>query len=396
MTPEAALDLVRPAPDDGRPERLRIGFIPLVDCAPLVVARAGGFAAREGLELDLVRETSWANIRDRLVLGHFDAAHMLAPMAVAARLGLGHLVSPVVAPFVIDHGGNSIVATPRLAEAIAARGGGDDPAAIGAALAEVVRARLARGEEPPTFATVHPFSCHNYQLRYWLAAAGLDPDRDVRLVVVPPPYMVDAMTSGMVEAACVGAPWPELAAAAGVGCILMSTAATWTPGPEKVLGVREAFIERRPHSFAALMRCLDRAAAWVEDPANRDDLVRLLADEAVIGVEAAVIAAALAEGPRFHGAGPVGPINRPRPADGLWLATQMVRWGHARAPERAFEAAQIAFSPTAWDATIGAEAAVATSMTVMPFDGAAFDGADPEAWLATHPATRTGPIFGES
>ena len=113
MISDPAFDLLRP-PVAARGERLRLGFMPLVDCAPLVVARDLGFAAAEGLEFDLVRETSWANVRDRLVLGHFDAAHLLAPMTLAARLGLGHLVSPLLAPFVLDQGGSSIAVTEAL------------------------------------------------------------------------------------------------------------------------------------------------------------------------------------------------------------------------------------------------------------------------------------------
>lgn len=396
MVSETGHDLSR-TPDAG--ERLRIGFIPLVDCAPLVVARDLGFAATEGLALDLVRETSWANIRDRIVFGHFDAAHMLAPMPVAVRLGLGHMVAPIVAPWVSNHGGNSIAVSAALRAAAPAWGGLEDPAAVGATLARVVAARAARGEAPPTLASVHPFSCHEQQLRHWLAAAGIDPDADVRLVVVPPPYMVDAMTEGAVDGACVGAPWPSLSVEAGVGRIVLTTGSIWPATPEKVLGVHERFAERRPEALAALLRALDRAGAWIEDPANRPRLAALLARPEVVGVPEAVVMRALegrilvAPGEptvpvrdflRFHGDGPHGPINRPRVADGLWFAAQMLRWGQTRDRERAFAAARAAFSPAVFDAVFGAGAGIDDGI-VAPFDGAPFDAAAPEAWLDAHP-----------
>ena len=390
-----------PAPSPARlgsRETLRIGFIPLVDCAPLVVARDEGFAAAEGLELDLVRETSWANIRDRVVLGHFDAAHMLAPMAIAARLGLGHLVSPVVAPFVLNHGGNSVALTTTLVgEADRRHDEFDDPVATGRTFAAIAAARAKLGLEPPTIAIVHPFSCHNYQVRYWLAAAGVDPDRDVRLVVVPPPYMVDAMRDGLVDGICVGAPWPGLAVEAGVGHITLTTEAIWPGHPEKVLGLRESLVERRPQAVAALIRALDRACAWCEAPENRAALAARLARPDVVGVESRVIERVLsgrllvardaepvpvADFIRFHGAGPSGPVNRPRAADGLWLAAQMLWWGQSRDRDAAFAAARRAFSTDVYDAALGLAAPPADRGRVVPFDGAAFEAETASGWLS--------------
>ncbi len=422
MMSRTATDLIRPSTLGGGGERLRVGFIPLVDCAPLVVARDKGFARDEGLELDLVREASWANIRDRVVLGHFDAAHMLAPMAIAARLGLGHLVSPVVAPFVMNHGGNSIALTLALHREAGegAWGRFDDPAASGRALAGVVAARAAAGREPLTLAIVHPFSCHNYQIRYWLAAAGVDPDRDVRLVVVPPPYMVDAMAAGVVDGACVGAPWPGLAVDAGVGRIAVTTHAIWPMAPEKVLGLRETLIERRPETVHGLIRALERACAWCETPENHEELARLLARPEIVGVEASVVLRTLTgrllperdAAPTlvpgfigFHGATPSGSINRPRVADGLWLAAQMVWWGQTRDTEAALTAARRAFAPEVFDRALAPEifdrapdetpATVDTGF-VVPFDGARFDAADPAAWIAGRVAAGGGSISGRA
>jgi NitT/TauT family transport system ATP-binding protein len=390
----------------GRGEgRLRLGFMPLVDCAPLVVARDLGFATDEGLQLELVRETSWANIRDRLVLGHFDAAHMLAPMPIAARLGLGHLQAPVIAPFVLDQGGNSIAVTTALWREGGDWGGFGDPLASGRTLARIVAERAKAGREQLTFASVHPFSCHHHQLRHWMAAAGVDPDRDVRLTVVPPPYMVAAMEAGEVDGVCVGAPWTSRAVDSGIGHIVLPTAVLWPSTPEKVLGLRADLAERRGDEIEALLRALDRAAAWAEAPENRGELADLLARDEVVGVPAAIVMRSLTgrlqierggqpvSVPgflRFHGEGVNGPINRPRPTDGLWFAAQMLRWHQTDDAEAAFAAAREAFASDRFDRAIGRPSRV--DDTLRTFDGPLFDGGDPEKWLRTEGWTGAGHV----
>ncbi len=156
---------------------LRIGFIPLVDAAALIVAVDKGFAAAEGLDVTLVREVSWSNVRDKLNIGLFDAAHLLAPVAIASSLGLGHVKVPIVAPFNLGLNGNAISVSPVLHAAIMAEINGDpfDPMATALALARVVAARRQSGAEPLTFGMTFPFSTHNYQLRFWMAAGGVDP-----------------------------------------------------------------------------------------------------------------------------------------------------------------------------------------------------------------------------
>ena len=192
---------------------LRIGFIPLVDAAALIVAVDKGFAAAEGLDVTLVREVSWSNVRDKLNIGLFDAAHLLAPVAIASSLGLGHVKVPIVASFNLGLNGNAITVSPALHAAIMSEIEGDpfDPMATALALARVVTARRQSGAEPLTFGMTFPFSTHNYQLRFWMAAGGVDPDEDIRLVVLPPPYMVDSLANGHVDAFCVGAPWNSVA-----------------------------------------------------------------------------------------------------------------------------------------------------------------------------------------
>ena len=337
MSEAAALPL-RGGVDDA----LRVGFMPLVDSATLVVAREKGFARAEGLDLTLVRETSWANIRDRVALGHLDAAHMLGPMPLAASLGIGRDAIPMVAPFALGLGGNAITLARDLHDAMRMAAPDRDafarhePAAVGRALAVV----LGERRTPPTLAVVHPFSAHHYELRYWLAASGIDPDNDVRLTVVPPAASVDALREGRIEGFCAGEPWGSLAVDAGLGVMAVTKSALWRQGPDKVLGLRADVAERSPERTSALLRGLYRAAQWAGDPANIAELAALLAGDAYLATPVPVVRRAL-EGRmvRVAGASPEAVpdflvLSRyaatfPWLSHALWFYAQMVRWGHA-------------------------------------------------------------------
>ena len=180
---------------------------------------------------------SWSNVRDKLNIGLFDAAHLIAPVAIASSLGLGHVKVPIVAPFALGVNGNAITVSPALYAAIAAAAEGNltDPLVSARALARVVATRKTRGQEPLTFGMTFPFSTHNYHLRFWMAAGGVDPDEDVRLVVLPPPYMVESLANGHVDAFCVGAPWNSVAVDLGIGFILHFVSEILPRAAEKVL-----------------------------------------------------------------------------------------------------------------------------------------------------------------
>jgi ABC-type nitrate/sulfonate/bicarbonate transport system substrate-binding protein len=325
---------------DSSTTHLTLGFIPLVDVAPLIVAKEQGFAASEGLTLSLVRETSWANIRDRVMLAHFDGAHMLGPMPIASTLGVGHVEVPMIAPFSLGLGGNAITLAPQIFAAMEMSGAdlAARPAQMGEAFAKVVARGREEGRAPLTLAVVHPFSGHNYELRYWLAAAGIDPDRDVRIIVLPPPFMVDAMLERQIDGFCVGEPWNSLAVEAGAGVIAVTKSALWRQGPEKVLGLRADFAERSPEELAALLRALSKASAWAGRAENHAALCQILAASDYLGAPASIISRALSgalvhkEGtePRavpdflvFHDHA----ANFPWQSHALWFYSQMVRWG---------------------------------------------------------------------
>ena len=364
-----------------------LGFIPLLDCASLVVAAERGFAAEEDLDLALVRETSWANIRDRVVVGHFDAAHMLGPMTVASTLGIGHVKVPVIAPFALGLGGNAITVSLRLWEQMAAEGAsaGSDPGIHAAALRRVVASR--QKAEPLTFAMVYPFSCHNYELRYWLAAGGIDPDRDVRLVVIPPPFLVDALRAGQIDGFCVGEPWNSVAVHAGVGAIVAPTTAIWPYSPEKVLGCRLEWAQRHPKQLASLQRALYRASLWCERPENRADLATLLAQPRYVGAPAELLRQALGGQLRLTaGSAPAHLENFYIPArqqatfpwvsHALWFYAQMLRWKQIEFAANHLAAVRSTFRPDLYRAALAGvnpDIPVEDSKVERFFDGQSFD-----------------------
>jgi two-component system, oxyanion-binding sensor len=386
--------------------RLRIGFIPLADAAALIVAVDKGFAAAEGLDVELVREVSWSNVRDKLNIGLFDAAHLLAPVAIASSLGLGHVKVPIVAPFGLGMNGNAITVSPALYAAIAAAADGSivDPIVSARALARVVAARRARGEQPLTFGMTFPFSTHNYHLRFWMAAGGVDPDEDVHLVVLPPPYMVESLANGHVDGFCVGAPWNSVAVDLGVGFILHFVSEILLRAAEKVLAVRDRWAQEHPDTLLRLVRAHGRAATFIEDEANRDEVAVLLAAPDRIGVAPDVIRRTLdgrmkiapdgtaRVSDRYLLVGRKG-AARPDPVQAAWLYAQMVRWGQAPLSAELLAAAKAVFRPDLYDAAIvGAQPAVSGEPAdgIGAFAGPPFDPGAISAHLESWAIRRAG------
>jgi ABC-type nitrate/sulfonate/bicarbonate transport system substrate-binding protein len=379
-------------------DRLRIGFIPLCDASALIVAVDKGFAAAEGLEIELVREVSWSNIRDKLNIGLFDAAHLIAPIAIASSLGLGHVKVPIVAPFGLGVNGNAITVSPALYADIAAAADGNilDPRVSARALARVVASRKARGEEPLTFGMTFPFSTHNYHLRFWMAAGGVDPDEDVRLVVLPPPYMVESLANRHVDGFCVGAPWNSVAVDLGVGCILHFVSEILARAAEKVLGVRSRWAQEHPDLLSRLVRAHARAAAFVEDPANRDQVTAVLSAPNRIDVAPEVIRRTLDGRMKVAPDGAVRvderylligrkAAGRPQPLQAAWLYAQMVRWGQAPLSAELVATATSVFRPDLYDSAIGdgePDMAGEPADGIGAFAGPAFDPKDVAAHLA--------------
>jgi len=342
---------------NSRHDLIRIGFIPLVDASPLIVAYEQGFAAAEGIELQLSRETSWATIRDRLAVAHLDAAHALAPLPLAANLGLGPLACDLVVPIALGTGANTVTVSRPLWGDLARHGSLADlePAGAIAALGRLVRARRATGDRPLTFGIVHQHSAHHYQLAYWLAAGGVVPGRDVDLVVVPPSLMPAALASGRVDAFCAGEPWGSVAVAEGVGAILTTNTNIWRGSPEKVLAVRTAWADLAPASLAALVRAVHAACQWCDDSANRGELTALLARPEYLARPAGDILPSLSrtlsapDGSLCHVAGLLRFAGHaatfPWTSHAMWFLSQMVRWGEVGLDPDVIDTARRTFRP---------------------------------------------------
>ncbi|WP_148253663.1 CmpA/NrtA family ABC transporter substrate-binding protein [Aidingimonas lacisalsi] len=241
-------------------DRLQLGFVPLLDCALPVVAREGGFFAEEGIEVTLLRQNAWATLRDKVAAGLLDGAHMLAPLPLAMSLGLGRAPCDMLAPMLLSRNGNTIVLSKALADASHATLT-DDPTTSASALGDYLRHHPH--EHRPRLAMVYPYSCHHYQLSYWLDLGHISPDRHVELIAMPPPQVVDAMRDGTIDGFCVGEPWGSLAQAEGVGRLVATSAQLWPDHAEKVLGVTRSWARRYPTTLTRVMRALLRASEWL-------------------------------------------------------------------------------------------------------------------------------------
>lgn len=302
--------------------RLHLGYVPLCDAAPLIAAAEMGFARAEGLEIELSAEPSWATLRDRLALGYLDAAHMLAPLALASALGLSGPPSDLTVPLSLSLNGNAITLSDGLWEAMAlSEEEAGDLDAVARAFARVAGARRAAGR-PLTLGTVHPFSCHTYQLRLFCARGGIALSVP-RVVAMPPQYSVEALSRGIVDGFCAGAPWNSVAATAGLARIAALGCEIAPDCPEKVLAIPA----RLGEATLPLIRAVARAGLWCARPENLTELSHRLARRSYLGIDAGLVARCLAGDLVLNGAG-----HRRQAPDYIRLdaAAQAPDHGHVR------------------------------------------------------------------
>jgi two-component system, oxyanion-binding sensor len=359
-----------PSKTRGRPvpERLvRVGFIPLVDMAVLVAAAEQGFARREGIRLQLIKDVSWSNIRDRLAFRQFDAAQMLSPMPIASQLHLGSNPYPCFTPFALGRGGNAITLSVELYREMQAAAGldGSEGALVnGLALKRVVEQRRQSGRKPLVFAMTYPFSSHNYEFRFWLAAAGINPDTDVTMTIVPPPLTVDAMTARAIDGFCINAPWNMIAVEKGVGRMVATKADIWPSAPEKVLGVSPEWAEENPETLSRLIVALDAAARWCDDRQNHGALADMMSDPAYVGVPSELILRLLSGQLTVDPDGRTRQVenyltfndlsaNFPWISQALWIYSQMVRWGQVAYDVAGLSQVQAAYRPDMYREVLG-------------------------------------------
>ncbi|MDI7775345.1 ABC transporter substrate-binding protein [Asticcacaulis sp. EMRT-3] len=359
--------------------KLTLAYNPLNDAALILIAEALGFYDSEGLDVTLSREANWSNIRDKLAYGLIDAAHILAPMPFAAALGQGPSMGRIIAPMALGANGNSVLVSSELKQRLEQEGA-VPKTLLGSArlLAREVERRRYAGAGRLVFAVPFTFSPHHFMLRHWVAAAGLDPERQIQWVVAPPSRMADMVKDGVIDGFCSGAPWPQTAQRNGQGEILFSDPDFWTLKPEKILGVRADWADSHPEATIALTRALLRAGLWASDAGHHDDLVRILARKTYVGATAEAIELALLpqETP-----GGTGLCLDPRIATFPWISHakwflgQMVRWGWL-SPDHDFDQlARRVYRPDLWR-----QAAGGLGLNLPLFDEKD-EGGHPHDWL---------------
>lgn len=313
---------------------LNIGFIPLTDCAPLVVAKEKGFFQEEGLDaVNLVREPSWKAIAEGVISGRLDAAQMVAGMPLSLTVGAGgKLPVPIINALVMSRNGNAITLAKSFAQAGVKN------------LGDLKNKLLETPDKVHTFGMVHPASMHNLLLRYWLASGGIDPDQDVTLTAIPPAQMVANLKAGNLDGYCVGEPWNSRAVYEGLGYVIDTSLDIWAGHPEKVLGVKEEWVAKYPETHLALMRALLKACEYCDDRRNREEIMGLLCQPQYVGsLEDYTRPGFLDPYNRGDGTEPqqllrfnqfyVDQANCPGRGEGLWTLTQLARWGYTPFPK---------------------------------------------------------------
>lgn len=316
---------------------ISIGLLRLTDAAPVIVAKENGFYTGHGLDVRLSVEPSWANIADKLSYGQLDAAVVLPPLAFAVTLGLRGVGTPLIVPMSVSLNGNSVTVTTEIADALGVNGTSLE---IGRRLAGLLPPRGPRLR----FAIVHAFSTHNLLLRYWLSAAGIDPDRDVELSVVPPANMARAMQDGHIDGFCAGAPWGEVATKLGVGRTIVTSSGIWRNHPEKCLAIRRDWADANPEVMDGLVAATLQAAQFCDNPANANGIAATLARDSYLALDRVFIRASLPaeEGGAARSVFFASAANYPWRSHADWFLVGMAKWGYlGQGVERAALAQQV-------------------------------------------------------
>jgi nitrate/nitrite transport system substrate-binding protein len=307
---------------------MRFGMIALTDCSPIVVAHEKGLFKKYGINSTIVKGASWAAIRDSLSTGDLQATHMLIGMPLASTMGLlGAPKKPMVIPWLLNRNGQAITLRAELKGKVAA-----DPKA----LKPLVEEAKKKGT-PMTFAMTFPPGTHAMWMRYFLAAGGIDPDKDVSLITVPPPQMLTNMKLGKMDGFCVGEPWNARAIADGVGYTAITTQEMWKDHPEKVCAFNAEFAEKNPKTVKAVLKALNEASVWLDDLKNRPEQSKIVSAATYINCPPELILGRL-QGHYDYGDGrkredpnymsfSARNCNYPQPKYAVWWLTQFRRWG---------------------------------------------------------------------
>ena len=363
---------------------LEIGFVPLVACAPLAIAKEKGFFAHHGLdEVHLVRESSWRGIQDGIAGGYLDAAQMPSGMPVWMTVGgMDGKSIPIVSALTLTRNGNAITLDKRFYDQGVHT------------LNDLKRMLLETADKRHIFGVVHPASMHNLLLRYWLAAGGINPDRDISITTLPPAQMVANLKAGSIDGYCVGEPWNIRAAVEGTGYTIATDLEIWNGHPGKVLGVREDWANAYPNTHVALVKALLEACRYCTDEANHEEIREILSRGDYLSSELEFIQLGdpnkqtcdLRPSPKeyahhqFYGQG----VNRPSRTEHLWMMTQMARWGDIPFPRNWVEILErvskvSVFSIAARE--LGLSDLTYSRGAIQLFDGVSFSADDPIGYL---------------
>jgi nitrate/nitrite transport system substrate-binding protein len=362
---------------------INLGFMALSDCASVVVAATQGFAQPYGLTLNLKRQSSWANLRDKLVSGELDAAHSLYGLIYAVHLGIGGVASTDMAVLMgLNQNGQSINLSHGLQ-------------ALGVTSPEALDHHVHQSRPKLTFAQTFPTGTHAMWLYYWLASQGIHPLQDVDSVVVPPPQMVAHLQAGRIDGFCVGEPWAASAVQQNLGFTMATTQTIWPDHPEKVLGCTRAFVEQYPNTARALVMAILEASRFIEaSRENRRSTAQLLSAPEYLDAPLDCIEPRLLgdytdglgnhwqdpHAMRFHGG---GEVNLPYLSDGMWFMTQFRRWGLLRDdPDYLGVARQVQQLDLYREAatTVGVPAQAQEMRSSQLIDGKVWDGSDPAGY----------------
>ncbi len=315
------------------PRPLRIGFIPLSDCAPLVVAKEMGYFQKHGLDVVLSRESSWKAVQDGIIEDRLDLATMVAGMPLGKFLGINNTEPyPLVTSMVLGRNGNAITL---------ARKFHDEGVATAADLKEWLSRR--NGARKPIFGMVFPSSMHNLILRNWLASGGIDPDHDVDIIAVPPPQMVANLKAGNIDGYCVGEPWNARAVHEGLGYVVATDLDLYPGHQEKVLGTSRSWAHTYPEVHSKLVQALLEACAWCDDMWNREEIISIISRKEYVNADPIFSSLGLG-GSYNYGFGRTGSVpnfnvfsknnaNYADKTEALWILTQLTRWSLVPFPD---------------------------------------------------------------
>jgi ABC-type nitrate/sulfonate/bicarbonate transport system substrate-binding protein len=375
-----------------RPEKtvIRAGFMPLTDCASLVMASVLGLDDKYGIKLELARQHSWSGMRDRLLQGEIDAAHVLYGLLYGVETGIGSPPTRMAVLMNLSRNGQAITLSRALA-----RQGVTDLGALAAAMRKGIR-RF-------TFAHTFPTGNHAMLLYYWLAAGGIDPVRDAQVVTVPPSQMAVNLAAGHMDGFCAGEPWNARAQLDGSGFTVATSQDIWPDHPGKALGATAAFVDAHPHACRSLIAAVLEAGRWLDESAeNRDAAAEVLSSPAYVHADRRAIAARLhgeydnGLGRRWIDPDPVrfhdeGEANFPYLSDGMWFMTQHRRWGLLRDDiDYAAVAARVNRVGLYREAAVLAGVPASSSLTrrSVLMDGKVWDGSGPDAYISSFPIRR--------